>query len=84
MCACRLLPGHHQPILLSLGPGPIPSQNHRPTLVPIQLQSRRRRILIVHGHVQENGMRGAGGHEDAASREPSRDRVRSHSSSPRH
>jgi len=61
--------GHHQlhPTLLSLGRGPIPSQNHRPTLDPIQLQSRRRPVLIVHGHVQENGMRGAGGHEDAAS-----------------
>jgi hypothetical protein len=64
LCVC-LLPGHHQlhPTLLSLSLGPIP--NHRPTLAPIQ--SRRRRILIVHGHVQENGMRGVGGHEDAAS-----------------
>ena len=62
-----LLPGHHQlrPTPLNLSLGPIPSQNHRPTLAPIQ--SRRRRILIVHGHVQENGMRGVGGHEDAAS-----------------
>jgi hypothetical protein len=69
MHACVfLLPGHHQPhpTLLNLSPGQIPSQNHRQTLAPIQLQSRRRRILIVHGHVQENGMRGVGGHEDAA------------------
>jgi hypothetical protein len=65
MNACvRLMPGHH-PTRLSLGPDPIPSQNHRPTLAPIQ--SRHRQILIVHGHVQENGMRGVGGHEDAAS-----------------
>lgn len=67
--ACVSLPGHHQllPALLSLSPGPIPSRNHRPTLAPIQLQSRRRRVLIVRGHVQGNGMRGVGGHEDAAS-----------------
>jgi hypothetical protein len=64
-----LLPGHHRllPALLSLSPGPIPSRNYRPTLAPIQLQSRRRRVLIVRGHVQGNGMRGVGGHEDAAS-----------------
>ena len=61
-----LLPGHQlRPTLLI--PGPILSQNHRPTLAPIQLHSRRRRILIVHGHVQENAMNGVGGHEDAAS-----------------
>lgn len=64
-----MLPGHHQPhpTLLSPSLGPIPSQNHRPTLAPIQLQSRPRGVLIVHGHVQENGMRGVGDHEDAAS-----------------
>lgn len=64
-----MLPGHHRPhpTLLSLGPGLIQNQNHRLTLGPIQLQSHRRRILIVRGHVHENGMRGVGGHEDAAS-----------------
>jgi hypothetical protein len=57
-----LLPGHHQlhPTLLGL------SQNLRPTLAPIHLHSHRR-ILIVHGRVQENGIRGVGGHEGAAS-----------------
>jgi hypothetical protein len=60
-----MLPGHHQPHLLSPSPGLTPSQNRHP-LAPIQRQSRRR-IPIVHGHVQENGMRGVGGHEDAAS-----------------
>ena len=61
------LPGHHQlhPTLLSPSPGLTPNQNHRPTLAPIQLRRRRPEILIV--HVQENGMRGVGGHEDAAS-----------------
>ena len=72
MNACMrvsLLPGHHRlhPTLLSLSLAPVPSRNHRPTLALIQLQNRRRPILIVHGHVQENGMRGVGGHEDAAS-----------------
>ncbi len=63
-----VLPDHLA--LLDLIPGPIPSQNRRPTLTPTQLQSRHRlraRILIVHGHAQENEMRGVGGHEDVAS-----------------
>lgn len=63
----RVLPGHQS--LLNPIQTLSPSPDHRPTLAPIQVQSRRlqARTHIVHGHARENEMRSVGGHEDAAS-----------------
>ena len=44
-----------------------PNPNHRLTLAPIQLQSRRARARTHIVHAQESEMRSVGGHEDTAS-----------------